>query len=154
MKSIIPTLWFSNQNCEEAVNYYVSIFPNSSIDQIDYYPSEALSHHFKNMDGKVFTTQFTLNGNPMLAMDGEPLFYFNESISFTIVCNDQKEIDYYWEKLSHVKAAESCGWVKDKFGISWQIVPNNMHALTQNDAQIQAMLKMKKINIQTLLDLN
>jgi len=91
-----------------------------------------------------------LNGHKFLALDGGPYFRFNEAISFTVECADQVEIDYYWEKLSHVPEAEQCGWVKDKFGISWQIVPENMNELIQTPAQVQTMMHMKKINIAEL----
>jgi len=91
-----------------------------------------------------------LNGQKFLALDGGPSFRFNEAISFTIECADQAEIDYYWQKLSHVPDAEQCGWAKDRFGISWQIVPQNMGELTQTPRQVQAMMGMKKIDIAVL----
>lgn len=150
MKSIVPCLWFSDDNCEAAVNYYVSIFPNSSIESMSYYPDEALDEHFIGKTNKVITAEFILNGQRLMALDGGPVFRFNEAVSFTIECEDQAEIDYYWEKLSHVPAAEQCGWVKDQFGLSWQIVPYNMGSLIQSDAQIQAMMAMKKIIITEL----
>ena len=83
-------------------------------------------------------------------MEGQSFFHFNEAISMTVECDNQEEIDYFWDKLSHVKEAEQCGWVKDKFGLSWQIVPYNMGDLLKTDAQIQAMMKMKKIVIKEL----
>ncbi|MPN60673.1 hypothetical protein SDC9_208404 [bioreactor metagenome] len=102
------------------------------------------------MSGKIITAEFTLNGQKFLALDGGPYFHFNEAISMTLECENQQEIDYYWEKLSHVKEAEQCGWVKDQFGLSWQIVPHNMAELLQTEAQMKALMKMKKIVIREL----
>lgn len=150
MKKIVPSLWFGDNNCEEAIRYYVSIFPNSQIQHIEKYPDESLDEHFKGMSGKVITAEFTLNGQKFLALDGGPIFHFTEAISMTVECDDQKEIDYYWEKLSHVPEAEQCGWVKDKYGLPWQIVPYNMGDLLKTDAQMQCMMKMKKIVIKEL----
>ncbi|MDO5650253.1 MAG: VOC family protein [Gallicola sp.] len=150
MPQIIPSLWFADNNCEEAVNYYTSVFPNSEIRSITYYPDAKLDKHFEGMEGKVLTAEFTLDGQDYIALDGGPYFRFNEAISFTISCADQEEIDYYWSKLSHVEASEQCGWVKDQFGLSWQIVPANMAALQTNSAQIQALMTMKKIIISEL----
>jgi predicted 3-demethylubiquinone-9 3-methyltransferase (glyoxalase superfamily) len=153
MEKIVPSLWFADNNCEEAVNYYVSVFPKSIIDYITHYPDADLDEHFQGMEGKVLTAVFHLNGQKFMALDGGPYFKFNEAISFTIECVDQAEIDYYWEKLSHVPEAEQYGWAKDKYGISWQIVPKNMGDLNRTDAQIQAMMKMKKIDIAELVAL-
>lgn len=147
---IVPSLWFAHNDCEEAVRYYVSVFPDSHIDSITYYPDENLDVHFQGMTNKVLTAVFSLNGQDFIALDGGPEFQFNEAISFTIDCADQAEIDYYWGKLSHVVAAEQCGWAKDRYGLSWQIVPANIAALTQTPAQIQALMQMKKIDIATL----
>lgn len=124
MLQIVPSLWFSDNNCEEAVNDYVTIFPNSRISQMFYYPNENLSEHFVGMAGKVITAEFYLNGQKFIALDGGPIFNFSEAISFTIECQDQAEIDYYWAKLSHVPESEQCGWVKDRYGLFWQIVFN------------------------------
>jgi predicted 3-demethylubiquinone-9 3-methyltransferase (glyoxalase superfamily) len=150
MKKIVPSLWFGDNNCEEAIRYYVSVFPNSQILHIERYPDESLDEHFRGMSGKVITAEFMLNGQKFLALDGGPIFHFNEAISMMVECDDQKEIDYYWEKLSHVPDSEQCGWVKDKFGLSWQIVPYNMGELIKTDAQMQCMMKMKKIVIKEL----
>ena len=150
MKKIVPSLWFSDQNCEEAINYYISVFPNSQFLHIERYPEESLSEHFTGMSGKIITAEFMLNGLKFTALDGGDYFRFNEAISMTIECENQQEIDYYWEKLSHVKESEQCGWVKDKFGLSWQIVPYNMGELMKTDSQIKAMMNMKKIIIKEL----
>lgn len=150
MNKIVPSLWFGDNNCEEAVNYYVTVFPNSQIHFIQYYPKKELSEHFEGMAGKVITAEFSLDGQKFIGLDGGPVFKFSEAISFTIECADQATIDYYWEKLSHVPSAEQCGWVKDRFGLSWQIVPENIGRLQQTDAQIQALMGMKKIIIADL----
>ncbi|MRJ47634.1 VOC family protein [Fundicoccus ignavus] len=150
MLQIVPSLWFGDNNCEEAVNDYVTIFPNSRISQMVYYPNENLNEHFVGMAGKVITAEFYLNGQKFIGLDGGPIFHFSEAISFTIECQNQAEIDYYWEKLSHVPESEQCGWVKDRYGLSWQIVPNNIAELQQTDAQIKALMSMKKIIISEL----
>lgn len=152
MKSIVPCLWFSDGNCEEAVNYYVSIFKNSKIISIERYPDENIDEHFSGMEGKVINAEFILNGERYIALDGGPMYRFNEAISMVIQCENQEELDYYHEKLSHFKESEQCGWVKDKFGLSWQIIPSNMGELIKTEAQIKAMMRMKKIVIQELLD--
>jgi len=151
MNKIVPSLWFADNNCKAAINYYVDVFPNASIDSITRYPDSQLDAHFAGMTGKILTAVFTLNGQKFTALDGGPVFRINEAVSFTIECADQTEIDYYWDKLSHVPEAEQCGWVKDQFGVSWQIVPENMAELTQTPGQVQAMMKMKKIDIAALI---
>jgi len=151
MDKIVPSLWFADNNCDEAIHYYLEVFPDSTLDAVTYYPDEKLDAHFDGMTGKILTAEFHLNGQKFLALDGGPDFRFNEAISFTLPCVDQAEIDYYWAKLSHVPDAEQCGWAKDRFGISWQIVPQNMSELTQTPAQIQAMMQMKKIDIAALV---
>ncbi len=107
-------------------------------------------------EGTVMTISFEINGQPFLALNGGPIFKFSEAISFIIECENQEEIDYYWEKLSANPESEQCGWLKDKFGVSWQVVPENMGALVQDpdpvkaEAKMKAMLQMKKIDIETL----
>ena len=150
MQKIVPCLWFADNNCEEALNYYLSVFPDSSIEEILRYADESLDEHFVGMKGKVMTAVLRLNGQRFTALDGGPLFRFNEAVSFMIPCKDQAEIDYYWDKLSHHPEAETCGWVKDRFGLSWQIVPEAMDELLVSDAQIKALMQMKKIDIETL----
>lgn len=151
MNKIVPSLWFADNNCEAAINYYVDVFPNSKIESISRYPEAELDAHFAGMAGKILTAVFTLDGQKFTALDGGPIFRINEAVSFTIECADQAEIDYYWSKLSKVSEAEQCGWAKDQFGVSWQIVPKNMGDLTQTPGQIQAMMAMKKIDIATLV---
>ncbi len=154
MANIVPSLWFGDNNCEEAIEYYLQVFPNSHLESIEYYPDEKIDEHFNGMAGKVITAVFYLNGEKFIALDGSPYFHFNEAISFTVECKDQEEIDYYWEKLSHVPEAEQCGWVKDQFGLSWQIVPENMGELLKTESQIQSMMQMKKIIIEELKSAN
>ena len=146
---IQPGLWFDN-NAREAMEYYVDVFPNSRINSIVEYPDAALDEHFAGMSGKVLNGSFTLNGVDFVCLDGGPLFTFNESISFVVSCKDQDEIDSYWSKLSHVPDSEQCGWCKDRFGISWQIIPENMADLTRRPQQIGVMMGQKKIVIAEL----
>lgn len=147
---ITPHLWFGNNDCEEALRYYCEVFPNSKILEIQRYPEESLDEHFKGMSGKVLTAVFELDGQRFMGIDGGPYYFFNEAISMVVECEDQGEINYYWEKLSHSPDDEQCGWCKDKFGLSWQIVPANMKELTKAPGQIKAMMKMKKIEIDVL----
>jgi len=147
--AIQPCLWFNDQ-AREAMDYYVEVFPNSRIISVEEYPDEALDEHFAGMAGKVLNGRFSLNGVDFVCLDGGPLFTFNESISFVVECADQDEIDRYWSKLSHVPESEQCGWCKDRFGISWQIIPSNMDQLLGRPEQIQTMMRQKKIVIAEL----
>jgi predicted 3-demethylubiquinone-9 3-methyltransferase (glyoxalase superfamily) len=155
MQKITPSLWFNN-NAEEAMNYYVSVFKNSKILRIDRYPDESLDEHFKGMSGKVINGEFELDGQRFICLDGGPAFTFNEAVSFTIDCEDQTEVDYYWEKLSAVPEAEQCGWCKDKFGVSWQIIPRRLgELLSDSDSEkagraMQAMMQMHKLDVAAL----
>lgn len=148
-QKITPGLWFDN-NAKEAMDYYCSVFPDAKILSVDYYPDESLDPHFEGMHGKVLNGRFELMGQQFTCLDGGPLFKFNEAVSFIITCKDQAEIDHYWESLSHNPEAEQCGWCKDRFGMSWQILPENMGDLMNGPAAIQAMMKMKKIVIAEL----
>lgn len=141
---IRPSLWFDG-NAREAMEYYVEVFPNSQITSIVEYPDEQLDEHFVGMSGKVLNGQFTLNGVDFVCLDGGPIFTFNEAVSFVVSCADQAEIDRYWSKLSHVPESEQCGWCKDRFGLSWQIIPANMGELTRRPEQITVMMAQKKI---------
>lgn len=150
MQKITPFLWFDN-NAEEAMNYYVSVFEDSKIIHVERYPDESLDEHFKGMSDKVITGIFELNGQQFMCLDGGPQYKFNEAISLLVPCEDQAEIDYLWSKLSHRPESEQCGWCKDKFGVSWQIIPKNMaELLGARPGAIQAMMKMKKIVISEL----
>jgi predicted 3-demethylubiquinone-9 3-methyltransferase (glyoxalase superfamily) len=146
---IKPSLWF-NDNAREAMEYYVSVFPNSHITSMESYPDESLDEHFTGMSGKILNGQFTLNGTDFICLDGGPAFAFNEAISFVVPCADQDEIDHYWAALSHVPESEQCGWCKDRFGISWQIIPARMGELLRRPEQIQVMMGQKKIVIEEL----
>lgn len=147
MKKIVPHLWYDKE-AKAAAEYYVSVFPNSKINNI------TTLHDTPSGDADVVS--FELNGQPFMAISAGPYFKFNEAVSFIVNCEDQKEIDYYWEKLSAVPEAEQCGWCKDKFGLSWQIVPTAMgEMMSQKDPEkmkrvTQAFLKMKKFNIEDL----
>lgn len=145
-QAITPNLWF-NGNAEEAVEYYVSVFPNSEITLTAYYPNEDLLEFQKEFAGKVLSIDFSLNGNRFTAINAGPEFKFNESVSFAITCENQDEIDYYWRKLSAVPESEQCGWCKDKYGLSWQVVPASIERLMEKPGAYAKLLQMKKIVI-------
>ncbi len=156
MKKISPFLWF-DKNAEEAAQFYVSVFKNSKIQGITRYdPAGAKVSGMP--DGSVMTVDFLLNGQEFTALNGGPVFKFNESVSFVINCDSQKEVDYYWEKLSAGgdPKAQQCGWLKDRFGLSWQVVPVQMYKLlngpdpAKSQRATSAMLKMKKLDLETL----
>ncbi|NJR51453.1 MAG: VOC family protein [Leptolyngbyaceae cyanobacterium CSU_1_3] len=153
---IIPCLWFDDQ-AEEAVEFYTSVFRNSKIGNISRYGEAGQEVHGKQA-GTVMTVAFELDGQAFTALNGGPIFKFNEAISLQIDCETQEEVDYYWQKLSEGgdKTAQQCGWLKDKYGVSWQIVPRILVEIL-NDADeskfqraMTAMLKMKKIDINEL----
>ncbi|QMT59443.1 VOC family protein [Legionella sp. PC997] len=152
MQKITPCLWFDGQ-AEEAANFYISVFKNGSIEQTSYYGEEGFKIHQRPI-GSVMTVIFKINGQKYMALNGGPQFKFNEAISFIINCDTQEEIDYFWEHLSSGGEEGPCGWLKDKFGISWQIVPTVLDQLMQNTATsgkvMNALLNMKKLNIATL----
>lgn len=146
LKPITPCLWFDNE-AEEAAKFYTSIFPNSRILETVPYLTETPSN---KPIGSVLTVEIEINGQPFSLLNGGPFFKINEAISFQVFCKDQAEIDSYWEKLSANPENEQCGWCKDKFGVSWQIVPENINELVKSEAGMKAMLEMKKINIKVL----
>ncbi len=146
MQKITPCLWFDNE-AEEAAKFYVSIFPNSKIIETVPYLSETPSN---KPIGSVMVINFELNGQPFTALNGGSYFKISEAISFQVFCKDQAEIDYFWEKMSAVPESEQCGWIKDKFGVSWQIVPENMGELVKSEAAMKVFLEMKKIVIKQL----
>jgi predicted 3-demethylubiquinone-9 3-methyltransferase (glyoxalase superfamily) len=157
MKSkIAPCLWFDHQ-AEEAANYYVSIFKKSKITEISRYGEAGQEIHGRQ-PGSVLTVAFELNGQPFTALNGGPIFKFTEAVSFQIECEDQEEVDYYWSKLKRGgdPSSQQCGWVKDKFGLSWQVVPQILPTLlTSKDSDksqraFDAMMKMKKLDIAKL----
>jgi predicted 3-demethylubiquinone-9 3-methyltransferase (glyoxalase superfamily) len=155
-KAITPCLWF-DQQAEEAARFYTSIFGNSRIGKITRY-SDAGQEVHGMAAGTVMTIEFELEGQPFTGLNGGPIFKFTEAISFQVHCHTQEEVDYYWDKLSAGgdPAAQQCGWVKDKFGVSWQVVPQVLiELLSSGDRQkaqrvTQAMLKMKKLDIAQL----
>ncbi len=149
MKNITPNLWFDG-NAKEAVDYYVSVFPDSKIVSIEYYPGskeEGLADFQEQLAGKVLTIEFELGGNKFVAINAGPEFKFTEAVSFSVPCKDQEEIDYYWEKLSKTPESEQCGWCKDQYGLSWQIVPENTAELMKRPKAFAKLMKMHKIVI-------
>ena len=151
---IIPCLWFDNQ-AEEAAIFYTSIFKNSKIESISYYGKEGFDFHHQK-EGTVMVVEFQINGQFFTALNGGPIFKFNESISLQVFCDNQAEIDYYWDKLTSDGGEESeCGWLKDKYGLSWQIAPSILPKLMKDplkaDKLMKAFMQMKKINIDKLM---
>ncbi len=146
---IIPNLWFKG-NAREAVEYYLSVFPDAKITGESTYPEsadEGLADFQEDFAGKDLTIDFNLLGQDFTAINAGPEFTFNEAVSFSVFCKDQAEIDYYWGKLSAHPENEQCGWCKDKFGLSWQIVPENTEELMQKPGAFKTMMKQKKIII-------
>jgi predicted 3-demethylubiquinone-9 3-methyltransferase (glyoxalase superfamily) len=144
MPKITPFLWFDTQ-AEEAMNFYASVFKNSKV------------HSVNKMQGKVLSVQFELEGQPFMALNGGPMFTFNESVSFFVSCDSQQEIDELWAKLTSGGGSESrCGWLKDRFGLSWQIVPTSLGKMLGDRAPARAkrvadaMLEMNKLDISVL----
>ena len=154
MQKMTSCLWFDHQ-AEEAAKFYTSIFKNSKMGKITHY-DEAGAKASGQPAGSVMTVTFELNGQEFMGLNGGPIFKFNEAISFVVNCEDQKEVDYYWEKLSAGGKEVQCGWLQDKYGLSWQIVPTLLPELLSSPDRekshraMQAMLKMVKINIAEL----
>ncbi|MGI8835054.1 MAG: VOC family protein [Pyrinomonadaceae bacterium] len=155
MQKITPFLWFDN-NAEEAVNFYVSIFKNSKVGKVTRY-DEASSKAAGRPEGSVMTMEFQLEGQNFSAINGGPHFKFTEAVSFVVDCETQEEVDYFWGKLTADGGQESqCSWLKDKYGLSWQITPRVLiEMLGDKDPQkaqrvMEAMLQMKKIDIAIL----
>ncbi len=154
MQKITPFLWFDDK-AEEAVKFYTSIFENSKIGKIARY-DEAGEKASGRPRGSVMTVEFQLEGQQFVALNGGPQFKFTEAISFVVNCETQEEVDYYWEKLSAGGKEVQCGWLKDKYGLSWQIVPTVLGKLVSDkDAAksqrvMQAMLKMVKLDVKKL----
>lgn len=156
LQKITPNLWFDKE-AEEAAKFYTSVFKNSSIGKTSHYGKEGFEIH-QMPAGTVLTIEFELEGQKFLGLNGGPVFKFNEAISFIISCETQEEIDYYWNKLTDGgdEKSQQCGWLKDKFGVSWQVVPSLLgELLSSSDKEksgrvMKAMLKMKKIIITDL----
>ncbi len=162
MQKITTFLWF-DKNCEEAISYYVETFNNapysnnnSKINFIQRYEEGMETPGVEEMMGKVITAEFELDGQKFQALDGGPIFKFSEAISLLVECADQAEVDYFWEKLSEDPEGGQCGWTKDKFGLSWQIVPKRLNELAGDPDRekahkvINAMLEMKKLDVAKL----
>jgi predicted 3-demethylubiquinone-9 3-methyltransferase (glyoxalase superfamily) len=147
---ITPFLWFDS-NAEEAANFYVSVFPNSEITEISHYGEAG-----PRAAGSVMVVSFRLDGQEFAALNGGPEFTFTEAVSFSIACANLKEVDYYWDKLTDGGEPGPCGWLKDKFGLSWQVVPTLLTEMLQDedrqraDRVMQAMLQMGKIDVAKL----
>lgn len=150
MQKITPFLWF-NDNAEEAINFYTSVFKNASLKNLVRYTDAG-----PGPKGSVMTAVLELNGQEFILLNGGPLFQFTEAVSFVINCETQEEVNEYWEKLSEGGKKDRCGWLKDKFGLSWQVVPTALSKLlSSGDAErtkrvMQAMLRMDKIEINDL----
>jgi predicted 3-demethylubiquinone-9 3-methyltransferase (glyoxalase superfamily) len=150
-QKIVPNLWFDGQ-AEEAAEFYISVFKNGSILSKSHYPENSPGEA-----GTVMTVEWELGGQRFVGINGGPQFKFDEAVSFQITCEDQDEVDYYWDALTADGGAEGpCGWVKDKFGLSWQVVPKGMDEVFSHPDKerasraMQAMLKMKKLDIAEL----
>ena len=156
MQKIIPCLWFDDK-AEEAAKFYASVFRNSRIGDVTHYGKEGYEIHGRKA-GSVLTVEFEIEGQKFVALNGGPVFKFNEAISFQVHCETQKEIDYYWEKLTEGgdRKVQQCGWLKDKYGVSWQIVPVVLGKMLQDkdtmksDRVMKALLQMRKLDIMTL----
>lgn len=155
IQKITPFLWFDDK-AEEAMKFYTSIFKDGKIVSILYYPEGSQEEHLKEMEGKVLTGIFELAGQRFMAIDGGPIFKFTEAISLYVECDGQEEVDYFWEKLSADPKEGQCGWLKDKYGLSWQIIPKQMDDILsgpdkkKSAAAMHAMMQMKKIDLATL----
>ncbi len=156
LNPIVPCLWFDSQ-AEEAAQYYTGIFKTGRVTKITRYSEAGQETHGKT-PGSVLTVEFELNGMKFTALNGGPHFKFNEALSLQIMCKDQAEVDYYWEKLTPGgdPSAQVCGWLKDKFGLSWQVIPEEMLALVEDQTKeagkraMVAMMKMKKLDLATV----
>ena len=156
MQKITPNLWFDDQ-AEQAAQFYTSIFENSKVGRITYYTKDGHENHGQK-EGTVMTVEFQIEGQEFVALNGGPQFKFSEAISFIVNCENQEEVDYYWGKLSEGgdPDAQQCGWLKDKFGVSWQIVPSMLTEMindpdpAKTSRLLQAMYPMKRLDIELL----
>jgi len=153
-KQITPCLWFDNQ-AEEAAKFYTSIFKNGKITAVSRYGKEGFEFH-KQPEGTAMTVVFEINDQTFTAMNGGPIFKFTEAISFQVFCDSQEEIDHYWNNLTEGGEEVQCGWLKDKYGVSWQIVPSILPSLMTDPARAgrvtNAFMQMKKFDIAKLLE--
>jgi predicted 3-demethylubiquinone-9 3-methyltransferase (glyoxalase superfamily) len=155
MQRITPFLWFDDK-AEEAANFYASIFKNAKVGKITRYSEESSKASGRTV-GSVMTVAFQLDGQEFIALNGGPHFHFNEAVSLVVNCENQAEIDEYWDKLSAGGQESQCGWLKDKYGLSWQVVPAALDKLLSGDSEksarvMNAILHMRKLDIQTLLN--
>lgn len=150
LQKIIPNLWFDG-NAKEAADFYLSVFKDGKILSITYYPkneAEGLADFQKDFAGKILTVEFEILGMRFIGINAVPLFKFNESVSFMVPCKNQEEIDYYWEALIKGGGEESvCGWLKDKYGLSWQVCPQNWDELNKKPGAFKRIMGMKKLII-------
>ena len=151
-QNITPCLWFDTQ-AEEAAKFYASVFKDSKVGKTSRYGKEGFEVHGKQA-GTVMTVEFEVAGHKFLALNGGPQFKFNEAVSFQVHCETQEEIDYFWSKLAEGGQEAPCGWLKDKFGLSWQVIPTALPQLLtdENSAQrvMKSMLQMRKIDLAAL----
>lgn len=156
IQKITPNLWFNTQ-AEEAVQFYVSVFQDAKIGRMTRYSKEGFEIHGMP-EGAVMTIEFQIEGQEFLALNGGEAFTFNEAVSFIINCASQEEVEYYWGKLTEGgdESAQVCGWLKDKFGVSWQVVPIQLNEMlmdedsTKTDRVMRALLQMKKLELSEL----
>jgi predicted 3-demethylubiquinone-9 3-methyltransferase (glyoxalase superfamily) len=151
LSKIHPCLWFDDQG-EDAAKYYVSVFPNSKIVQVSHYVAEGQEIHGKK-PGSVMTVVFELDGQRFMALNGGPNFKFTEAVSFVVMCDTQAELDRYWSKLSADPKSEVCGWCRDKFGLSWQIVPSKLDEWVNGSSEAQRARVMKVVMASKKLDI-
>jgi predicted 3-demethylubiquinone-9 3-methyltransferase (glyoxalase superfamily) len=153
-KMLSPCLWFDTE-AEAAARHYVSIFKDSKLGRISRFSNEGTEVHGKEA-GSVMTVEFEINGQPFLALNGGPQFKFTEAVSFQILCETQAEVDYFWRRLAEGGEEGPCGWLKDKFGLSWQVVPAELPEMLQDHQSerarrvMRAMLQMRKLDIAAL----
>ena len=152
-QKITPCLWYDKE-AEDAANFYVSVFKkDSKINKVTRYGKEGHELHGQK-EGTVLTVDFTINGQTFIALNGGPQFKFNESVSFMIPCESQEEVDYYWNKLTEGGEESMCGWLKDEFGLSWQVVPTILPKLLSDPAKservMKALMQMRKFDIEKL----
>lgn len=156
MQKLTSCLWFDSE-AEEAAKFYTSVFRNSMIGRTAYYGKEGQEQH-QQQPGSVMTVEFQLDGHKFLALNGGPVFKFSEAVSFIINCKDQAEVDYYWEKLTAGgdPRSQQCGWLKDKYGLSWQVVPVILEEMVASEDKaksgrvMEALMKMKKLDVAEL----
>lgn len=153
MQKITPFLWYDN-NAEAAVNFYLTVFKNAKLNKTTRYEAEG-SDASGRPAGSVMTVEFEIDGQQFVALNGGPHFKFTEAVSFVVNCDSQDEVDYFWEKLSDGGHKSQCGWLKDKYGLSWQVVPAEMNQLFTGDPEkvkrvMHAMLQMTKLDINVL----